>query len=291
MRPHIPRLEIGPLSQYKADDLMVNRLAEYLAEHPNLVFPHRHSFYHMVFFTAGGGSHTIDFNRFPVIPGQIYFMIPGQVHSWNFEGKMEGYVVNFSELFFRSFLLEADYLETFSFFDGDSNHAVVQLDEALTNQIAGLFEALLVQRSSKAFLGTDMMRVLLIQIFIQIEQSDFVDRSSHAAVHKNQIVRAFQKLISKNFAKMRSPGEYASMLNVTPNHLNALCKEYLGVQAGALIRNRTVLETKRLLINLDLTVSEIAFKLNFNDNSYFTKFFKKETGMTPEEFRKKMVNE
>ena len=60
----------------------------------------------------------------------------------------------------------------------------------------------------------------------------------------------------------------------------------MGVSAGTLIRERVILEAKRLLINLDLMVSEIADKLNFDDQSYFIKFFKKYEGITPEKFRK-----
>ena len=61
----------------------------------------------------------------------------------------------------------------------------------------------------------------------------------------------------------------------------------LGIPAGEVIRNRIILEAKRLLINNDMTVLEIANHLNFADNSYFTKFFKKLEGVTPEEFRKR----
>jgi AraC-like DNA-binding protein len=68
--------------------------------------------------------------------------------------------------------------------------------------------------------------------------------------------------------------EYAELLYITPNHLNALCKEHLGMQAGEVIRNRIVLEAKRLLVNKNTSISEIAYYLNFADNSYFSKFLK-----------------
>ena len=83
------------------------------------------------------------------------------------------------------------------------------------------------------------------------------------------------------------PKDYASLLYITPNHLNALCKELLGESAGELIRKRIILEAKRLLVIKDYSIAEVAYELNFNDNSYFTKFFKKIEGMTPEDFRKK----
>jgi AraC-like DNA-binding protein len=286
MQSTFPRLDIGPLSEYREDHIMITRFSEYLREHQNLVFPHRHSFYHLVLFTEGGGNHTIDFHHFEVQPYQIYFMTPGQVHSWDFEGNMEGYVVNFSDSFFQSFLLQPEYLESFSFFHSDSSNNVLLIGQDVRQRLTGLFEELLIQEERSPVLRDDMIRILLLQIFLLIEQSDTTEKKHGAAVQKNAIVRNFIKLIDKHYQKIRLPGQYAEMLNVTPNHLNALCKEYLGMQAGAMIRNRITLEAKRLLINVDLTVSEIAYKLNFNDNSYFTKFFRKETGMTPEEFRK-----
>lgn len=286
MHGSFPRLDIGPLSEYREDHIMIARFSDYVHEHQSLVFPHRHSFYHLVLFTEGSGRHTIDFHHFQAAPYQIYFMIPGQVHTWDFGEDMEGYVVNFSDSFFKSFLLQPEYLDSFSFLDQDSSNNVLTLSEAIRGRICALFEELLSQNARATAWRDDMVRVLLLQIFLIIEQSDSVDRKMNAEKGKNATVRNFIRLIDKHYDRMRLPGQYAEMLNVTPNHLNALCKEHVGMQAGELIRNRIVLEAKRLLINLDLTVSEIAYKLNFNDNSYFTKFFRKETGMTPEDFRK-----
>ncbi|ACT91657.1 AraC family transcriptional regulator [Dyadobacter fermentans] len=286
MHGAFPRLDIGTLSEYREDHIMIARFSDYRHEHQSLVFPHRHSFYHLVLFTEGRGPHTIDFHRFQAEPFQVYFMIPGQVHSWDFDEELEGYVVNFSDSFFKSFLLQPEYLDSFSFFDQDSSNNVVTLSENIRARVSGLFEELLSQNERATAWRDDIVRVLLLQIFLLIEQSDSVDRKKSAEKSKNPTVRNFIRLIDKHYDRLRLPGQYAEMLNVTPNHLNALCKEHVGRQAGELIRNRIVLEAKRLLINLDLTVSQIAYKLNFSDNSYFTKFFRKETGMTPEDFRK-----
>ncbi|MBC7552760.1 MAG: AraC family transcriptional regulator, partial [Taibaiella sp.] len=87
-------------------------------------------------------------------------------------------------------------------------------------------------------------------------------------------------------ASLRLPKEYAAQLFITPNHLNAVCHQLLGKAAGEVIRDRVLLEIKRLLVNVDITVSGIAAQLNFPDNSYFSKFFKKYEGSTPEDFRK-----
>ena len=291
MQSNIPRIDINSLSEHKEDHIMVSRFAEYLAIHPNLTLPHRHSFYHLLFFTEGGGMHTIDFNHFEVKPYQIYFMVPGQVHSWNFKGNVEGFVVNFSDIFFQSFLLRPEYITSFSFFTGRTDGSVINLPDPMQGTVEHLFEGLLRQATQRNVYKEDMIRVLLLQLFILVEQSTSLNRQQNTSYKSHPIVKDFQKLIEKNFIDMRQPGEYAKILNITPNHLNALCKEHLGRQAGEIIRDRIVLEAKRLLVNLGLTVSEIAYKLNFNDNSYFTKFFKKEVGVNPEIFRKNSILE
>ena len=100
------------------------------------------------------------------------------------------------------------------------------------------------------------------------------------------VFRNFEKLIEQNFTTKRLPKEYVEILFVTPNHLNALCNQLIGKSAGDIIRNRVLLEAKRLLVNSNQNISEIAWQLKFEDNSYFSKFFKKNEGITPDEFRK-----
>lgn len=288
MQTEIPRIDICSLSGDREEDIIISRFSEYLSRHHhNLVAPHRHSFFHLLFFTEGGGKHTIDFLHFDVRPYQVYFMKPGQVHSWDFEGKVEGYVVNFSEGFFRSFLLKQDYLDSFTFLRGYPQSSVLNLEGDTRQKVGSLFETLLALDGVSAEFRDDMARTLLLQIFMTVQDSILAGEYGREFQLSNALLRNYQKLIEKNFIEFRLPGEYAALLNITPNHLNALCKEQMGRQAGQLIRDRLVLEAKRLLVNIDLTISEIAYKLNFKDNSYFSRFFRKETGISPEAFRKK----
>ena len=66
-----------------------------------------------------------------------------------------------------------------------------------------------------------------------------------------------------------------------------MCKDIFGLPAATIISNRVILEAKRLLVNKEISVTEISYLLNFQDVSYFVKFFKKYTDFTPEQFRKK----
>ena len=249
-------------------------------------FPHKHTFYHLVLFTKGGGTHSIDFKTFDVTPYQIYFMIPGQVHSWSFEGDVDGYVIHFSPAFFESFLLKNEYLDQFPFFSGIIDDAVIQIGPTLQQKIVSLFEEIIAENERPGPMAADMIRSILLQIFILLNRTNTDTKEKTLPAYNRTLLKTFQKLIEKNYPTLKLPRDYAELMYITPNHLNALCNDLLGISAGEVIRNRILLEAKRLLINLDLTIAEIAYRLNFNDNSYFTKFFKKYTGVTPEEFRK-----
>ena len=274
----IPMVDICSVTGLGSSEIMVRRFSEYLGEHTNLCHLHRHTFYHLLFFTRGAGTHTIDFEHFPVHRNQIYFMVPGQVHAWQFDDAPEGFIVNFSPSFFESFLLRPDYLETFPFFDGVAR--IIDLPPSAG--VEGQLEELLNHSPGRP----DVLRVLLLRLFQTVET--YVKPVPRLPVgHYNYLIlKNLRKLIDQHFLTLHRPSEYARMLYITPNHLNALCKEHLGLQAGELIRSRIALEAKRLLINFGMSISEIAYALHFNDNSYFTKFFKKQTGLTPEEFRK-----
>ena len=134
-----------------------------------------------------------------------------------------------------------------------------------------------------------MLRVLMLQLFILIGRLKKNAANKGPASYNQTVLKNFQKLIEANYTQLKLPKDYAELLYITPNHLNAVCKDLLGTKAGEVIRNRTLLEAKRLLTNPQLSITEIAFQLNFSDNSYFTKFFKKCEGVTPEEFRKKIL--
>jgi AraC family transcriptional activator of pobA len=290
MKIEFPVYDICTLSDFKQEDILISRFAAYLEVHKNLHLPHKHTFYHLVLFTEGSGTHAIDFKTFTVKPFQIYFMIPGQVHSWSFEGKVDGYVINFSVPFFQSFLLKSDYLEQFPFFNGSLDEAVLDLPDNLHQPVKHLFEQIIAESELGQRLGVDMVKALMLQLFITIGRLQLSQQAGQVNSYNYTLLKNFHKLIEQNFATLKLPKEYAELLYITPNHLNALCNDVLGLSAGEVIRNRIVLEAKRLLVNFDLSLSEIAYRLNFADNSYFSKFFKKYEGMSPEEFRKQIKN-
>jgi AraC family transcriptional regulator, transcriptional activator of pobA len=287
----IPVYDIAAISGNKhlLQDIIAEPFGAYLTIHPNLRAAHRHSFYHIVLFTEGTGYHTIDFEKFEVVAGQIYFMSPGQVHSWHFDGEVDGYVINFSEDIFHNFLANEQYPEQFTFFRSIAQESVFKLDEQTFTATTAAFQAIIRELHTPTAYSPDLIRLYLMELFIMAERNISNGVSTSLPQQTQVILYNFRKLINTWYAEKRLPKEYAALLYITPNHLNALCKDLLGKPAGAIIRDRVLLEAKRLLVNDDLGISQIAARLNFADNSHFTKFFKKYTNQTPEAFRQQSL--
>jgi AraC family transcriptional activator of pobA len=289
----IPNYTISKILQPDAShqQLVAMRLEEYLAERSFLFHPHRHDFYHLVFFTKASGHHSIDFENFTIHSGQIYLMMPGQVHNWQFDEEPTGFIINFSPSFFKTFLQNTRYLEQFKFYSGHFEEQVIALTESEQEDVVSILQKIIEEANSMRDHSMDMIRSLLIQLFILVNRQASSKKSSYIVNPGYQIVWNFQKLVDEHFMEKKLPREYASMLNITPDYLNKLSREQINKSAGEVIRERVILEAKRLLVNANLTVSEIAYQLNFRDNSYFTKVFKKLNGTTPEEFRKNISYE
>jgi AraC-like DNA-binding protein len=111
-----------------------------------------------------------------------------------------------------------------------------------------------------------------------------VRKSSRPAV----LVRRFQQEIERNHRNWRTLEPYAKELGVTVNHLNDVVRGETGQAAGEHVRQRRLLDAKRLLLHSTLSVSEIGYELGFEDPSYFSRFFRRYEALTPAEFRKEI---
>jgi AraC family transcriptional activator of pobA len=289
MSEKIPTISICNLlgEDYSIQDIIVYDLKHFMHHHQDIKFPHRHSFYQVLFITEGKGTHVIDFENHEVKKGMIYFLAPSQVHEWLFDENVNGILINFNENLLSSFLANSRYLADFAFFTANGMHSAIDLsfDES-EDVVQSILTNIQKEFSSNEEYKLDVMKTMLLQLFLIVNRKVCVNQNLPANKNNYMVFRNFEKLIELNFTKMRMPKDYANLLFVTPNHLNALCNQLTGKSAGDIIRNRVLLGAKRLLVNSNQNINEIAWHLSFEDNSYFSKFFKKYEGITPDEFRK-----
>ena len=287
MLKKIPTFSICSLDTSKSisEDLAIYKLKDFIKENPGLVFPHRHSFYQVLYITAGNGTHVVDFNSYQAQRGGLFFLAPGQIHEWIFNDSTEGFLINFSESFFSSFLANHYYIKDFTFFIGNGTHSFVDAadDDAFVTDLLKNVAAEYHLTDPSRF---DVIRLQLLHLFNVINRIISAPGEAQTGQNYAMQVRNFEKKIEEFYLTKRLPKAYAEMLFITPNHLNAICKQIKGVSAGRLIRDRVLLEAKRLLVNADKNIGEISTLLNFENNSYFSRFFKQYEGITPEEFKK-----
>lgn len=104
---------------------------------------------------------------------------------------------------------------------------------------------------------------------------------------KDELMEKFKGLIDQHFLLMRRPSQYAKLLHIPVNTLTKRCKKYFAKSPSQLIHERIILEARKELHLTRKSVKEIAFALCFEDEHYFSRFFKKSLGMSPQVFRQK----
>lgn len=260
-------------------------LRDFLDSHRSIAFPHRHHFFQIVYFSGGRGQHSIDFQQYEVVSGQLYCMAPGQVHTWKFGPDTDGYILNFNESFITSVCHNSNFLYDFPMFTGLGNVLGLQAEEEA--RVAGHLQQMMIEYSDySGEYKADLMRAMLVQLLVLIARNMQVAPVEAVSRHNLAVLNGFQRLIEQHYRKLRLPKEYADLLYITPNHLNSVCNAATGKSAGELIRDRILLEAKRMLVQKQSGIAEIGYALDFKDNAYFSRFFKKYTGLTPDEFRK-----
>ncbi|MFV8378428.1 AraC family transcriptional regulator [Flavobacterium sp. LB3R33] len=264
-------------------DLYINTFKNHLIDHSFVEEPHRHNSYVLVFFTNGSGTHEIDFDVFTVQSGSMFFLQPGQMHHWNLSEDVEGFVIFYSQEMYNLYFGQktiADY----PFYSSVDNKPEMVFEVSELKAILPYFESLIVETQSNQLLKQDKIMNLLDIIHIEIARK-YSETHLHEAHSYNVKIKNFEVLLENNFKTEKAPFFYASQLNITLKHLNRICNEMLQKTTTEVITARIILEAKRMLMDKKFTVNEIATELGFDDYSYFTRLFKKHTGMTPTDFR------
>jgi AraC family transcriptional regulator, transcriptional activator of pobA len=248
---------------------------------------HRHgNLFQILVITTGGGEMTYEATTLP-FAAPCALLTPSTVaHGYRFlPAATEGWVVSFTEDVTHA--LGDHSGEALARLRALAEHPVIPLGEPE----AARLDRLCAELHEERFLAREgyryAMRGYLVLIAVEVARLA-ASRSRSGSVTlalADPAVEALRALVEQHFRKERLLGFYADKLAMTPDRLNDHVKRATGVTAGHLIRQRVLTEAKRQLVFTAVPIHEIAYDLAFSDPSHFTRFFRKQTGTTPQEFR------
>ena len=256
--------------------------------HFQVAYPHRHDFYEILFLSKGSGYHIIDNNQYEITPPCVFFLSPGQAHKLSLSHDIEGHIFLFTPEFYSLFDFNKNKLIEFPFF-----FSIEQKNPPLyiTNPKDADFIQDLILRASIEFsqpenTNNEIIHAILQLLLLTCNQLYTKDISIHKQSKSQILVKKFLIALEENYHCNFSIDYYAELLAITPNHLTQIVKQSMGKSTISIIQEKRIIEIKRLLLHTSMSISEIAEHLHFSDVSYFTKYFKKNVGIAPLQYRK-----
>lgn len=261
--------------------------------------PHRLAFHDILLITRGEGRLVLDVETHEVAPGTVFFSRPLEARRWDVPEPVEGACVFFVEEFVGLTFTDPRFLDRFAYFGAHRPTGALVLDRPERREYLDRFAAMQREIEILEADSPDALRAVLYDFLVQLNRFYL---ARHPARHPDHPgagpsealsdppprgpVERFVQQVEKDYRDRHRVSDYAAQLGLTPGHLNALCREVLHTSAGAWLRARRVLEAQRLLLYTDLTAAEIGHRLGFDDPSYFSRFFRRETGRSPTVFRR-----
>lgn len=199
-----------------------------------------------------------------------------------------GYCTHFKTDFLKP-LLANSLSEDFPYFDLEAEH-VINLTDEQSALIVQCFKDIIEEHKRFSYEKNNVLRTYLYILLLRIREIHKIQAKKLADANPRsmQLTNRFKHLAEKNFIEMRSIKEYAAMMNITPKYLSDVVKETVGKPPLQIIQDLVLLEAKVLLRATDMTASQIASELRFEDQSHFSRFIKQRTGLTPHVLRKQL---
>ncbi len=259
--------------------------------HFRVSYPHRHDFFEVLYLTKGSGNHVIDSSQYKIEPPCVFYMSPGQAHKIEFSSDIEGYLFIFAAEFYLFDKNNQNRLLEFPFFFNihQDNPPLQLYDDSDCEFLKQLFKKGIQEVAKEDGGNVDLLRSILDTILNYTSGLYTIEEQGVSSGRGHLLVKRFFQLVEENYQNNLSVNQYADLLAITANHLTQTVKQLTGRTSNEVIQSKQILEIKRLLIHTSLTVTQIADQLNFADQSYFTKFFKKSIGVTPAKFRAEFV--
>lgn len=218
----------------------------------------------------------------------FYFLSKDQVHFWQLTKPLKGFALLLSEeiLGFPSSNIVIAHDLSFFHHVGQAPH--LSVNKKQFKMMSSLFKGIEQEFYNENARSLSGLRAYLHILLTQLNRLYIVELPEEQSQATSSMVRQFKQLVSEHFLAKQSVQDYAGRMGISASHLRDTIKAVTGHTPGHIIRGKLILEAKRLLAHSNLTVAEIGYELNFDDSSYFGRFFKRETGMSPAAFRRQI---
>lgn len=279
-----PKQELDHILRSDFDQFFIVRVEEMYRLITQAVPASRSTNHSCLFITSGEASMKIGSELYTIHKNEMLFVPAGQVFSFR-EGEVnKGFLCTFHTDILTGRYSHPDPLKAFDFLRVWGN-PIVRLDQQTARFILHVFQRLLFDYTRNGLNNLEIIQPYLITLLCEVKAlyQPLTGGQQTAAVN---IINRFKELVFTTVKTRHLVTDYASLLNITPNHLNKTVKLLTGKSPARWIDEAIVLEAKVLLSQSDLSISEVAAEVGFEDASYFTRIFRKYEGITPSDFRK-----
>ena len=249
---------------------------------------HTHSYYQIIWFKKGSGVHYVDFNEYPIVDNTLIFISPGQIHFFERNTNFEGVLIHFNECFLADEQSSENIFLKYNMFNAFDTVPYYTVSDEVAMNLQYISDQLKDEMHNEhAFAYHDYLKYLIKIFLINIQRNAQRGTGTPLCINNsaNRIFVRFRQLLEHNYRECHTVKEYAQFMNISTKTLTNSIVESSRSTPLKLINERIILEAKRYLLYSSLKVKEISYLLGFEDPSYFVKFFKRNTGSLPIEFR------
>jgi AraC family transcriptional activator of pobA len=281
--PQIPLYPLEPDELTSNKHFRVYNFEGILPEQSDLLIPHRKEYYLIVFIRRASSRQWIDMTPYQIKDKTVYFYGPNCVIVKEETKQMWSTGIAFTNEFLS--LQENASLSELPIIQNLQNGHELLLSEEDVDFVEDMLSKINVENLKPSEWQQRMLSAYLSLLLTYLSRLYTSQFKNDTVCAERQLLKKFSEKINECFREIREVSDYASMLNISAGHLSEVVKIQSGKPAIKHIHERVILEAKRLLFHTNNSLKEIGFDLGFSDASYFNRFFKRETGLTPVDYR------
>lgn len=244
-----------------------------------------------ILFLKAGSSLHIDFKQYLLEQDALFFIMPRQWYQLDDCPANRGSLIYYNRDFYCIEIHDKEVACDGILYNNIYEVSYILLQPNESQAIAEIIDELALELQQDDSSLEEMLRLLLKKIIIKSvrlwKASRVPDAEENAEKQEDiEFMRKFSQLVELNYKQRHSVSDYADLLNITPKALTKRVSKYSKTTPNDVIKDRIILEAKRLLAHSDMHVKEISYALGYEDPAYFNRLFTKIADVAPAEFRR-----